>query len=384
MRLGAWLLAVLCGLSICVTGGRASADADNGELDWDPAKTSVFIVGILEWERSDLYGSFPDCMPDRRDEQLAQFFRKAGVPEERLVYLQDSEATKARIKKELKKLLDETDEGEMVVIYFAGHGYRDEDTNETWFACYDAGDENESGWGVPEIFDAVENHFSGDRALLLADCCHSGALYDEAKVRAPDSDVTYGVITSSYAHNTSTGNWTFTDALLSGWRGEGAVDLNGNGYVELREIARYGELELAFIEGQKSMFYAGEDFPRAAALAEVEEEKTPRVGERVEVEWKGKWFRAKTIAVDGDQVQVHYNGFSSDTDEWVGPDRVRPYYPAQFAEGDQVEVMWDKDEKWYPARVERGWFGLHKVRYDGFDSSSDEWVGPGKVRLRVE
>jgi hypothetical protein len=149
-------------------------------------------------------------------------------------------------------------------------------------------------------------------------------------------------------------------------------------------MARYAELELAFVEGQKSMFYAAEEFPRSASLAEVEEEAAARVGERVEVEWKGKWYRAKSIGADGDQLLVHYNGFDSSTDEWVGPDRVRPYYPAQFGEGDRVEVSWDKDGKWYPARIERGWYGLHKVRYDGFDESSDEWVGPGKVRLRVE
>ena len=378
MRSAAWLLAAM---AMTWSWSATPVRADDDQLDWDPETTSVFIVGILEWERSDLYGSFPDCMPDRRDQQLADFFREAGVPDDRLVYLQDSEATKKRIKKELGELLDETDEGETVIIYFAGHGYRDDDSGDTWFACYDAGDENESGWAVKEIFDEVENRFSGDRALLLADCCHSGALYDEARERAPESEITYGVITSSYAHNTSTGNWTFTDALLAGWRGDGLCDLNGDGYVGLREIARYGELELAFIEGQKSMFYAGEDFPADAALAVVETEPKPRVGERVEVEWRGKWFRAKSIDADGDQILVHYNGFGSDTDEWVAPDRVRPYYPAQFAEGDRVEVEWSKDGKWYPARVERGWYGLHKVRYDGDDESSDEWVGPGKVRL---
>ena len=142
MRSAAWLLAAM---AMTWSWSAAPVRADDDQLDWDPETTSVFIVGILEWERSDLYGSFPDCMPDRRDQQLADFFREAGVPDDRLVYLQDSEATKKRIKKELGELLDETDEGETVIIYFAGHGYRDDDSGDTWFACYDAGDENESG-----------------------------------------------------------------------------------------------------------------------------------------------------------------------------------------------------------------------------------------------
>jgi hypothetical protein len=81
---------------------------------------------------------------------------------------------------------------------------------------------------------------------------------------------------------------------------------------------------------------------------------------------------------------VHYTGFEDSWDEWVGPERVRPYHPAQYAEGDKVEVCWEADDQWYPARVVRGWYGLHRVRYDGFDATSDEWIGPARIRLRGE
>ena len=63
---------------------------------------------------------------------------------------------------------------------------------------------------------------------------------------------------------------------------------------------------------------------------------------------------------------------------------MRPYTFAQYAEGDKVEVCWEADDQWYPATVVRGWYGLHRVRYDGFDATSDEWVGPGRIRLRTE
>src|SRR5262245_18967322 len=82
------------------------------ELDWDSENTWVFAVGILEWEHSDIYPSFPSAMKDRRDAQLVEYFKDAGVPEKQVNYLQDSAATKQRIEREFRELLDETDEGD--------------------------------------------------------------------------------------------------------------------------------------------------------------------------------------------------------------------------------------------------------------------------------
>jgi hypothetical protein len=364
--------------------GRAESD---DELDWDPEHTWVFAVGLLQWEHSDIYPSFPEAMKDRRDEQLVEQFREAGVPDDQITYLEDSEATKERIQKEFRELLDETDEGDLLVFYFCGHGARDPESEQTWFACYDAGDTYESAWAVRSIFKTIDNHFSGNRVLLLADCCHSGALYDECRRRNGedgDKELAYAALTSSYSHNTSTGNWTYSDALLAGFRGEGQVDLNYDGVIELNELAHYTDLELAFLEGQKSMFYSAKSFPAAATLAWVEDEAVPRVGQRLEVESKGKWYKAQIIDVDGDQVEVHFAGFDDSWNEWVGPERTRPYSPAQFAQGDKVEVQWDKDHEWYPATVDAAWYGLHRIHYDEDDASGDEWVGPGVIRLRSE
>jgi len=359
------------------------ARAADDDLDWDPATTHVFVVGLLEWQDSNMWGSFPECMKDRRDQQLVDYFRESGVPAGQITYLKDAQATLKHIEQAFVKLLKETDDGDLLVFYFCGHGSRDADTGETCFANYDAGAKESSCWNVRNIFSTIEKHFGGDRALLLADCCHSGALYDQAR-KHHESKIAYAVLTSSYAHNLSTGNWTFSDSVLAGLRGEPVVDLNGDELIELDELARYTELELAFIEGQKSMFQASERFPRAAVLADVDGKATPRVGLRVQVEYKGKWYKAKTIAVDGDQVEVHYTGFDDSWDEWVRPDRVRPYAPAQYGEGDKVEVQAESDGKWYPGTVRKAWYGLHLIRYDDYDESSDEWVNPKAIRLRSE
>lgn len=376
-RLRRRVLTMVLGIA-CLAAAPASAEA---KVDWNPKKTWVFVVGILEWQRADLWSPFPAAVKDRRDEQLVQHFRAAGVPAERIVYLKDAQATKSRIETKFGELLDATSEGEMLVFYFAGHGSRDRASGETYFANYDAADAWSSCWSVRSVFKQIESRFSGDRALLAADCCHSGALFEQARKAARDgSEIGYAVLTSSSSHNTSTGAWTFSDCLLAGLRGEGAVDLDGDRSVEIEELARYSELEMAFMHGQKSMFTASEGFSGAAKLADVRTPAAPRVGQRIEVLWKGKWYKGKTLAAEGDRLKVHYVGFQDTWDEWVAPDRVRPYQPPQYAPGDAVEVLW-KDGVWYPARVLRGTYGIHLVRYDGYDASTDEWVSPQQIRL---
>ncbi|MGC4119839.1 MAG: DUF1566 domain-containing protein [Myxococcales bacterium] len=48
-----------------------------------------------------------------------------------------------------------------------------------------------------------------------------------------------------------------------------------------------------------------------------------KVGDRLSVEWKGDWFAAQVLAVDGDKVRVRYDGYDESWDEWVGPERYK-------------------------------------------------------------
>jgi hypothetical protein len=348
-------------------------------LDWSPQRTWVFAVGVLEWKRGDLWSPFPEAKRNRRDEQLVELFRKQGVDAERIVYLQDSHCTKQRIDGEFVKLLNQTKPGDLLVFYFCGHGYRHRQTGETWFANYDAGDQDSSAWNVRGIFDTLETHFRGQRVLLLADCCHSGALFDEV-TRRRRSAIAYAALTSSYSHNTSTGNWTFTDSLLTGLRGQSTVDTDRDGVVELHELALFTELEMAFIEGQKSMFAAVDNFPREAKLAPTRGPVPPHVGDRVEVLYEGRWYKARVLDVDDKQSKVHYLDYDDSWDEWVTPRRLRAYQPVEHPVNARVEVYWSNDQKWYPATVLKSWYGLHLIHYDHCDSSWDEWVGPSSIR----
>ena len=48
-----------------------------------------------------------------------------------------------------------------------------------------------------------------------------------------------------------------------------------------------------------------------------------RVGDDIDVEWRGEWFQASVLEVSGDRLKIHYVGYESGWDEVVGPERVR-------------------------------------------------------------
>lgn len=347
------------------------------KTDWNPQKTWLFAVGILEWDNSDVWYGFPEAVEGRFDEKLVEFFQAAGIPEEQIIYLQDKEATIKAIQDSLTELLADTGEDDLFILYFAGHGDWDSDTGEHYFINYDAnGEDQDNYWSISSIFDDIEDNFNGSKVLLLADCCYSGGLIDELKRR--DSEISYACISSAYTHNTSTGDWTFTESVYKGLLGNPVVDLDGDGVITLYDLARYAELEMAFIEEQKSMFLTTNDFDSQMVFASVSDEIELIEGKRVEVEYSGDWYKAKTLETNDSEVRVLYIDYQSE--EWVEPERIRPYLPDMFAVGDEVEAQ--SDEEWYPAKVKKAWYGLHLVSYDYYSDIWDEWVGSDYIRPR--
>jgi hypothetical protein len=348
-------------------------------VDWHPRQTWVFAVGVLEYQHPEVWRNQTGAKKDRRDDQFVEHFVKAGVPKERVIYLRDREATQQRIRHALADVLNRTQAGDLLVLYYTGHGSRDHKTRTVHFVNYDAKD-GPTAWPVAEIVESVDAGFHGAKALLLADCCYSGGLADE--VRRRDRKTSMACLCSSSSHNSSTGNWTFTDALLKGLRGTAAVDLNADGHIEFSEVATYAELDMGFIEQQKAVAARAHGFPESWKLAQTSGHFRPRLGERVEVLWKEKWYRAQIIDTGERQFRIHYVNYDNSWDEWVGAERIRPYQPHEIAAGAKIDVFWSQDKQWYPAEVRRSWYGLHLVHYDGYASEWDDWVAPADIRTR--
>jgi hypothetical protein len=350
---------------LLVTPARAQ------DLEW--ARTLVFAVGILEFEDPDVE-TFPQEL--RRDAELVLLLRERGAD---VTFLRDREATRARIARDFRALLGRSQPGQTLIVYYTGHGLRTPD-GAVGFLPWDGDGELETSWSATEVVESTLEGFKGERALFLIDCCHSGGLADVAVARGDGARVALATLTSSWASSQSTGNWTFTEAVLAALRGEPLLDADADGSVSLAETAAWAEAEMVFGEEQLTTFHAPARFGAATRLAVVTGAKAaPRVGERVEVLDEGEWWKARIIAVRGDEARVHFYGWDDAEDAWVTPERVRPFRPTLRRVGQRVEVEWDGD--WFLGRIiEVRPDGLHKVTYDGYDASWDEWVPSSRMR----
>lgn len=126
----------------------------------------------------------------------------------------------------------------------------------------------------------------------------------------------------------------------------------------------------------------------ALAVASWVQAAVCSVGDQALVNWKGKEYPAKVLKVNEDQTRcyIKYTGYGDEWNEWVGPDRLRipgreiSVSTSRFKVGDSVDVKWKGS--WYPASVLSVKNGRYKIHYDGYGSNWDEWVSDDRIRSR--
>lgn len=314
--------------ALWLASGTAAFAQTPGDSTW------AFVVSVLEFRDKKSYQSFPK--KGRRDEAFVRFLREErGVPKDHIVWLKDSKATLSALKTGLRGLLERSRPGDQLYFYYAGHGSR-EKPGVTFFMPYDAsgGDAAKTAWAVPHIVSQIENRFRGDRAFLAADACHSGGLCLQA-ARA-GRRVSFACLASAQSSSASTGEWTFSDALLRGLSGSSLADLDGNGVVTFGELAAHIEEEMAFSAQQLSEASVTGAFSRKTALAAAVKQQSP----------------ARAI---------------------------RPRAPAAqtFALGSTAYAKWD--EEWHKVSVTDFKLGLYRISYDGWESYWDEWASADRL-----
>jgi hypothetical protein len=342
--------------------------------DWDPTRSVVLAVGVLRWARADLYDAMETT--ERRDRALVDTWIARGVPRERVTYLADAEATLAGARAALAASLATVRPDDTFLFYWAGHGDRT-DSGAGYAVPYDAGDDSTTSClAYDEIVRAVEA-VPMARAMFFADTCYSGAIADAVLAR-PGGPPRAG-LGASMASESSTGNWTFTDAVIAAFGGAANVDHDRDGVVTVSDLARFVEEEMAFADGQLAHVEETEAFPLMLRLSPAEAAPCPRYGERIEVLQEGTWWPATITGEHDGQLDVHYDGYTEQWDATVAASETRPYAPVAYAPGTRASVEWNGE--WYPAEIREARRGVHLVHYDGFDDVWDEWVSRDRIRV---
>ena len=338
---------------------------------WEPAKTWVFAVGVIQFDNPDLT-SWPD--EGRADADMIEALRKRGVPEDHILFLKNREGTLQNITHQFGPFLKQAGPEDTLIFYYAGHGSRNyrEAARPCTFVTYDTA----SSWTVSSIFETVNRDFHGQQVLYTADCCHSGTLVVEA-AKQPERAA---ALTSAHVSSTSTGNWTFTRCLTMMYEGNPMLDRSGDGQITFTEAAQFAVNEMAVLEGQHSANGTSGGFPSDMVISRATGPHSPRMGEFIEGESAGKWWKARVLKERDGEVYVTWPGWKRSYDEWLPLSRTRPYHPKTYKVGDLVQTEWRK--QWYDARVIKVELGLHLVHYEGFAESDDEWVRYDRLRPR--
>lgn len=404
----------------------------------EPANTYGVIVGVLKWEKSALSG-FSDR--NRKDQELHDLLVKRGVPKENLALLLDEKATLANIRTALATMSKQAKAGSTFVFYYAGHGSKLPNDNFA-FCNYDhiPKDPAKPALNLKTIDETLQPAFKGARVILLADCCHSGGLKFVAE-RLTKAGIPAASVTSADACNVSTGNWTFSQAVIDSLSGLALIDDNNDGSIQLGEMARevstammYREMQKCGVSltGVKAEFKLGATAKQAApgiakmgfkngdyVWAPDKGQQRParvlgfgdgkydvefydysdkrvvrtapadlkaiayrrhKVGDEITVLWGGQPYKAKVLRLDGDFHFITYPGYESSWDEWVLSNRiVDGKAPALAPVRARAEVEWKGD--WYPAEVLKTEGKKYFIRYIGYDDSWNEWVEKDRIRF---
>src|SRR5438552_2470719 len=61
----------------------------------------------------------------------------------------------------------------------------------------------------------------------------------------------------------------------------------------------------------------------SSAIQLIAQQTSWKVGDQIEVQWQGDWYKAEVIEVKEAQYKIHYVGYASSWDEWIDKSRIR-------------------------------------------------------------
>jgi len=192
--------------------------------------------------------------------EFASWLEQAGWRHSHIKCLTDKQATERDVRIALESWLTKAKTGDLIVLYWAGHGFPDpEDPEKVYFACHDTDVRvPATGYRMDRIRKTLEER-NARNVVILADTCHAGKLITRGdrglsvvpsiKRMQQDNKVPKGWVFMVSAdtdrkavEHSSWRNGAFTHCLLKGLRGEadGFQSAGANdGVVTLGELREY-------------------------------------------------------------------------------------------------------------------------------------------------
>jgi len=337
--------------------------------DWQPTKTVAVIVGILEWDDSELT-SYP--ILNREDKKFYELLKSKGVPESQIIFLCDKQGTYKNIIDALKTYSAKAASDYTFIFYYAGHGsYDDKGGN---FVNYDS---KKNTFYISEIADILISNFKGNRAMLFADCCYSGKLNDVAD-KLEKNKIPTLVLTSVVKDNTSTGEWTFTKSLNEIFSGA----LVGNFTVtkiDATTAKNYVFNNMKNADEQLANFYQTTSFPSVFNFSNYDSTKSIKCPQKyMQTMSEGVWYTVEIIANTAGKYKIHYLGWDAEWDETITADKLREVTFKTYKVGTKVEVNWDGT--YYPATITKVDGVFNFVHFDDYESEYDTWVTSTSIK----
>ncbi len=137
----------------------------------------ALIVGISEYENAHQknLSSLPYCDDDA--EAFKDTLLMLGWKGDHIKVLKDKEATFPKVRDALVSWLRRAGEGDLIVLYWAGHGIQAAEKNEKfYFACHDTPpDQFWLGYPMDQVRREIQDR-NPRNVIILADTCHAGGV----------------------------------------------------------------------------------------------------------------------------------------------------------------------------------------------------------------
>lgn len=370
----------------------------------DPAQTYAIIVGVLHWKGISTKAFFTK---NRKDKELYNALIELKVPSGNIALLFGSKATHANILTSLKDIARKAKPGSTLIFYYQGRGVRESTSNflfgnkanEYYFANYDIDWNKIGGTGLAhsQVKQVIEQHFHGNQILFLAECNYSGKLSSIAESLNQQGYCTAS-LTSVGDQEVSSENWTFTWAVVDGFKGNPLYDINDDGFISLSEISIEVEQAMKYIDGIKygySLYGMNPNFIIAPVKGKniinntiTEEfsfkeyvlapttESTLEVG-RIAHNNDINWRIGRIIGKQDEKCLLQFQGYNDRKISLVPVEDIKKIRFKTYSPGKKAKVLWKG--KSYSAEILDVQGDFHKITYTGYTREWDEWVLSNRI-----